>query len=144
MSTARSPGFDTSPSIHKAMLGTRDLGRPVTRGLKRELTLAMDGDLFGPVISSSGACLTRPLTLMPGPNEPIVALKLKWLFLRGWRQYQMIATALHLSADIDRLFDFEQAVPVRLLPMIDLRLGLCFSHRFIRRDEQNILMQFSE
>jgi hypothetical protein len=48
--------------------------------------------------------------------------------------------ALQLGADIQRLFDLEQPVPVQLLPMLDLGFCLCLGGRLIRRDNQDIPM----
>jgi len=86
---------------------------------------------FGPLLG------TLPLWL---PDGPIVALKLKRLFLCGRTQTQIIALALQLGADIQRLFYLEQPVAVRLLPMRDLGFCLCLGRRFIGRDDQNIPM----
>ena len=39
----------------------------------------------------------------------------------------MKAVPLHRRGEIEHLFDLEQAIPVRLVPVVDLRLGLCLS-----------------
>jgi hypothetical protein len=41
-------------------------------------------------------------------NQPVVTLELERLFLCGGTQHQIIAMTLHLGADIQRPFDFEQ------------------------------------
>ena len=87
----------------------------------------------------AGSYRSWPRTLWLA-DRPIVTLELKWLFLRGRTQTQIIAPALQLGADIQRLFDLEQPVPVRLLPMVDLGLGLRFGGRLIRRDDQDVLV----
>jgi hypothetical protein len=55
--------------------------------------------------------IPTPAECVPGrsslANQPVVTLKLKRLFVRRRPQYQVIAMALHLNADIDRLLDLE-------------------------------------
>src|ERR1700731_3367231 len=74
------------------------------------------------------------------PDGPIITFKSKRLFQCGWTQTQIVALALQLSADIQRLFDLEQPVPMRFLPMLDLGFCLCFGGGLIRRDNQDIPM----
>ncbi|MGC1552075.1 MAG: hypothetical protein WA806_04760 [Bradyrhizobium sp.] len=73
-------------------------------------------------------------------NQPIVTSKLKRFFPCRRPQYQMMAVVLRLITDIDGLFDFKQPIPVRLLPMIDLRLRLCLGGHLVQRNNQDVLV----
>jgi hypothetical protein len=52
--------------------------------------------------------------------------------------------ALHQGGDVERLLDLEQAILVRLLPMIDPRQSLRLGGLDIGSDDQDVLVQFAE